>query len=73
MNLDLQLWPRGWVERSENLSSGVGSVVGAVGSLRKIKVWMGWGDIEHEMVKLMQHVGVPSAEDSCPLEYQCDL
>lgn len=28
---------------------------------------MGWGDVEHEKVKVIQHIGVPSAEDGCPL------
>lgn len=64
-NLDLYLWPRGWDERGEKSSLwfwvAVGLVVGGVESLRKIWVWVGCSDIEHEMVKLIQHIGVRSA------------
>lgn len=33
---------------------------------------MGWCDNEHEMVKVMQQLGVPNACGSYPLGYQCD-
>ena len=43
-----------------------GCWVEGVGSLRKAKMWMGC--CESEMVHLIQ-LWVPSASDSCPLEY----
>lgn len=38
-----------------------------VESLRKIWMWMGWGDTEHEMVKLINALGSPLPRRVVPL------
>lgn len=49
----------------------LGLVAGRVGSLGKARMWRGWYGFEPEMVKMIQ-LGVPSAQESCPVEYQCE-